>query len=62
MKRNTFSKLKTFRILFENVKSPGKMGWTTIEDCEDYEDAINYFRNNFSFVDHEIIQVREVSD
>ena len=62
MKRNTFSKLKTFRILFESAKSPGKVGWTTIEDCEDHEDAINYFRNNFSFVDYEIIQVREVSD
>ena len=62
MKRNTFSKLKTFRILFESAKSPGKVGWTTIEDCEDHEDAINYFRSNFSFVDYEIIQVKVVFD
>jgi hypothetical protein len=48
--------------LFENVKEPGKVGWTVIEDCADHEEAMNYFREHFSFVDYEIIQIREVSD
>lgn len=62
MNRYTFTKPKNFRILFENVKEPGKIGWTVIEDCADHEEAINYFRENCSFVDYEIIQIREVSD
>jgi glutaredoxin-related protein len=62
MNRYTFTKLKSFRILFESIKDQGKVGWTVIEDCTDYEDAINYFRERFSFVDYEIIQIREVSD
>lgn len=60
--RYTFTKLKNFRILFEEVKNSGKIGWTVIEECADHEDAINYFREKFSFVDYEIIQIREVSD
>lgn len=62
MNHYTFTKPKNFRILFEDVKEPGKIGWTVIEDCADNEEAMNYFRERFSFVDYEIIQIREISD
>jgi hypothetical protein len=62
MNHYTFTKSKSFRILFENVKDSRRIGWTVIEDCTDHEDAINYFRSHFSFADYEIIQVREIDD
>lgn len=62
MKRYTFTKMKTFRVLFEKVSDRGKIGWTVIEDCIDYEDAIEFFRKQFSFDEYEIIQTKEVCD
>jgi hypothetical protein len=54
----SFTKLKSFRILFERNDHSGKIGWTTIEECNDMEEAISYFTSKFP--EQEIIQVREV--
>ena len=56
----SFSKLKSFRILFERNDHSGKIGWTTIEECYDMDDAISYFA--LKFPEQEIIQVREIAD
>jgi hypothetical protein len=60
LRRNmySFTKLKSFRILFERNDHSGKIGWTTIEECNDMEEAISYFTSKFP--EQEIIQVREV--
>ena len=50
---------KNFRVLFEDTKARGFIGWTLIEDCDDMNDAISYFSHKFS--NKEIIQVREVA-
>lgn len=61
MKRNySFQKLKSFRILFESKDHSGKIGWTTIEECYDMDDALSYFANKFP--EQEIIQIREIAD
>lgn len=59
-KIRTFSKLKSFRILFERNDNSGRIGWTTIEECYDMDDAIEYFQHKFP--EQEIIQIREVCD
>lgn len=56
----SFSKLKAFRILFERNDHSGKIGWTTIEECNDMDEAISYFLKQFP--EYEIIQVREIAD
>jgi hypothetical protein len=56
----SFSRTKSFRILFESKDHSGKIGWTTIEDCKDMDDAISYFMSKFT--EHEIIQIREIVD
>jgi hypothetical protein len=52
--------LKTFRILFEDVNARGFIGWTTVEECMDRDDALNYFQKHFP--DKEIIQISEIRD
>lgn len=54
----SFTKLKSFRILFERNDYSGKIGWTTIEECYDMDDAISYFEKHFP--EQEIIQIREI--
>jgi hypothetical protein len=61
-KKLSLSKIKTFRILFENVSGRGKIGWTTITGCTDQENALDHFRENFSFSEYEIVQIAEISD
>lgn len=58
----SLSKIKTFRILYENVSSRGKIGWTTITGCSDSEDALDHFRENFPFSEYEIVQIAEILD
>lgn len=52
--------LKQFRILFEDSNKKGYFGWTTISDCVDIEDAMNYFMKQFK--DREIVSVRQIRD
>lgn len=56
----SFTKMKNYRILFERNDHSGKIGWTTIEDCKDAVEAIEYFQKHFP--EQEIIQVREIAD
>ena len=60
MNHQTFTRLKNFRILFEKVSNRDKINWTTVEGCIDYEDAIDYFRQTYSFEEYEIIQIKEI--
>ena len=60
MQRSTITKLKSFRILFEKVSNRDKINWTTVEGCIDCEDAIDYFRQTYSFEEYEIIQIKEI--
>ena len=53
-------RLQKFRILFEDIKARGFIGWTIIEECVDLEDALNCFKKNFS--NKEVIQISELRD
>lgn len=53
-------RLQKYRILFEDIKARGFIGWTIIEECVDRDDALNYFKKNFP--DKEIIQISQLKD
>jgi len=53
-------RLQKFRILFEDIKARGFIGWTIIEECINLEDALNYFKKNFP--NKEVIQISELRD
>jgi hypothetical protein len=53
-------RLQKFRILFEDIKARGFIGWTIIEECIDLEDALNCFKKNFP--NKEVIQISELRD
>lgn len=53
-------RLQKFRVLFEDIKAPGFIGWTIIEECIDRDDALNYFQKHFP--SKEIIQISELRD
>jgi hypothetical protein len=53
-------RFKKFRILFEDTKARGFIGWTIIEDCVDQDDALNYFQKNFH--NKEILQIAQIQN
>ena len=46
-----------FHVLFQDIKAPGFIGWTVIEECLNLDDALNFFQENFP--DKEIIQISD---
>ena len=52
-------RLQKFRILFEDIKAPGFIGWTIIEECVDRDDALDYFKKNFP--NKEIMQISQLN-
>ena len=52
-------RLQKFRILFEDIEAPRFIGWTTIEECVDRDDAIDCFKKNFP--NKEIMQISQLN-
>jgi len=53
-------KYRKFRILFEDTKARGFIGWTVVSECKTKQDAIDLFKEHFSA--KEIISVSEIVD
>jgi hypothetical protein len=53
-------RLQKYRILFEDIEARGFIGWTTIEECIDRDDALDYFQKHFPR--KEIIQISQIQD
>lgn len=53
-------KYRKFRVLFEDTKARGFIGWTVVTECKTKQDAIDLFREHFST--KEIISVSEIVD
>lgn len=53
-------RLQKYRILFEDIKARGFIGWTIIEECVDRDDALDCFKKNFPT--KEIIQISQIKD
>jgi hypothetical protein len=53
-------KYRKFRILFEDTKARGFIGWTVISECKTKQDALNRFTKHFSA--KEVISVSEIVD
>jgi hypothetical protein len=51
-------KYRKFRILFEDTKARGFIGWTVISECKTKQDAIDRFKKHFST--KEVISVNEI--
>lgn len=51
-------KYRKFRILFEDSKARGFIGWTIVRDCKTKQEAIDFFKQQFSA--NEVISVTEV--
>lgn len=51
-------KYRKFRILFEDTKARGFIGWTVITECKTKQDAIDRFKKHFLM--KEVISVAEV--
>jgi len=53
-------KYRKFRVLFEDTKARGFIGWTVISECKTKQDAIDYFKKYFTT--KEVISVSEILD
>lgn len=53
-------KYRKFRVLFEDTKARGFIGWTVISECKTKQDAIDYFKKYFTT--KEVISVSEIVD
>lgn len=53
-------KYRKFRVLFEDTKARGFIGWTVVTECKTKQDAIDRFMRHFST--KEIISVSEIVD
>ena len=53
-------KYRKFRVLFEDTKARGFIGWTVISECKAKQDAIDYFKKYFTT--KEVISVSEIID
>jgi hypothetical protein len=53
-------RLQKYRILFEDIKTPGFIGWTIIEESVDRDDALDCFKKNFPT--KEIIQISQIKN
>lgn len=53
-------KYRKFRILFEDTKARGFIGWTVITECKTKQDAIDRFKKHF--LEKEMISVSEIVD
>lgn len=53
-------KYRKFRVLFEDTKARGFIGWTIISECKTKQDAIDYFKKYFTT--KEVISVSEIVD
>lgn len=53
-------KYRKFRVLFEDTKARGFIGWTVISECKTKQDAIDYFKKYF--MTKEVISVSEIVD
>jgi hypothetical protein len=51
-------KYRKFRILFEDSKARGFIGWTVISECKSRDEALDYFKEHFST--KEIISIAEI--
>ena len=51
-------KYRKFRILFEDTKARGFIGWTVISELKTKQDAIDRFKKHFST--KEVISVNEI--
>ena len=51
-------KYRKFRVLFEDTKARGFIGWTVVAECKTKQDAIDYFKKHFAT--KEVISVTEI--
>ena len=52
-------RLKSFKIIFEDTRARGFIGWTIIEDCLSMDDAIDYFHKHF--YNKEITKISQIN-
>lgn len=53
-------KYRKFRVLFEDTKARGFIGWTVISECKTKQDAIDCFKKYF--MTKEVISISEIVD